>query len=277
LLKDGAAVLKRAGIKNIHTDTQLILAAALKKDRLYVLTNPQAEASHAETNVFIENIKKRAQGCPLEYITFCAEFYSLPFYVDENVLIPRLDTEVLADAAVKKIGSSGAKVIEIGTGSGVIAVTVAKNCENAEITATDISCAALEIAKKNAAQNNVRVTFRQGDIYAALNDCDYPADYIISNPPYIKRAEIAELDKSVRCFEPEIALNGGADGLNFYRKIITGAKKYLKPSGFVMFEIGYNQALDVSEIFTNEGFADILIKNDSANLNRVIEARKNYV
>jgi release factor glutamine methyltransferase len=227
--------------------------------------------------VFIENIKRRASGCPLQYITHNAEFYSLPFYVDENVLIPRADTEVLADTAVKKIGNSRAKIIEIGTGSGIIAVSIAKNCENAEITATDISPAALDIARKNAEDNNARVNFRLGDIYGALKDCDYPADYIISNPPYIRTAEIPELDKSVKDFEPETALNGGADGLYFYRKIVAGAKKYLKPSGFIMFETGYNQALEVSEIFTNEGFTDIIVRKDSANLNRVIEARKNYV
>lgn len=272
LLRDGYNILKESGIDSFHIDTQLILACVLDKERLYVLTNPDEDIPAEYIKIFNEDIHKRSKGCPLQYIINTCEFYSMDFYVDEAVLIPRADTEVLAEAAIKRIGQSQTKVIEIGTGSGIIAVSVAKHCKNARITATDISREALWAAKKNAAINNAEIVFRLGDVYSALVPEDYPADYIISNPPYIETAVIETLDASVKDYEPRGALDGGADGLNFYRTIIGGAEKYLSPGGAVLFEIGYDQGCAVEKILTDYGFTDITITKDSAGHDRVIEA-----
>lgn len=272
LLRDGYSILKESGIESYHIDTQIILGGALNKERLYVLTNPEADIPECQIKIYYENLCQRSKGCPLQYIINECEFYSMDFYVDEAVLIPRADTEVLVDAAIKRIGESGAKVIEIGTGSGIIAVSVAKHCKNARITATDISREALLTAKKNAALNNADINFRLGDVYSALEAADYPADYIISNPPYIETAVIETLETSVKDYEPYRALDGGTDGLYFYRSIIGGAGKYLSPGGAVLFEIGYNQGSAVEKILTDCGFTDITITKDSAGHDRVIEA-----
>lgn len=273
LLKIGYVILKESGISAYQTDTQLILSHAIGCDRLYVLTNPDEDIRGEHKEIFIKNLNKRANGYPLQYIIGKTEFYSMDFYVDESVLIPRCDTEVLVDAAVKHIGGKNSTVVEIGTGSGIISICVAKHCKNARVIAADISKEALTVAKKNASLNGAEVVFRQGDIFSALREGDYPADFIISNPPYIETDEINTLDISVRDYEPRIALDGGSDGLRFYREIISNAGGYLSPGGMMLLEIGCTQAEPVKKILTQYGFTDITITRDTALRDRVIEAK----
>jgi len=277
LLKTGYSILKQAGIPEYHTDAQLILSDTVNKDRLHILTNPDESISAERQNTYLEKLRKRAEGCPLAYIINECEFYSLNFYVDENVLIPRNDTGVLVERAINRIGDSNAKIIEIGTGTGIIAVSIASNCKNAKLISTDINPAALDIARKNASLNRTAAFFRTGDVFEALSEDDFPADFIISNPPYIETAVIETLDFSVKGFEPKQALDGGFDGLYFYRKIISEANKYLTDDGVVLLEIGSGQAEAVKNILTTHGFTDITVIKDTFMRDRVIEARKPYV
>jgi len=266
-------ILSRSDVTHYHIDAQLILARILNRDRLYILTNPDDDISPALSDIYLKSINDRARGCPLPYITNTREFYSLGFYIDSSVLIPRDDTEILVETAVKMIGGKGATVLDIGTGSGIIAVGIAKHCENAVVTATDMSPAALGTAKKNAAINGVDIIFRYGNLFDALTESGRPFDFIISNPPYIKTDDIKTLDKSVKAYEPIEALDGGADGLYFYREIIGRAGEYLAKDGNILFEIGHGQACDVRNILTKNGFTDIKIIKDTGNLDRVVTAK----
>ncbi|KAI4454075.1 hypothetical protein MML48_scaffold00001321 [Holotrichia oblita] len=201
---------------------------------------------------------------PIAYVSKKWFFYGLPFFVDQSVLVPRFDTEVLVSEAIKLTGvQSGLKVLDLCTGSGCIAVAVAKNTD-ANVYASDISKEALAIAKKNAEQNKVRVKFIKSDLFESIDDS---FDIIVSNPPYIKTAEIGKYDKSTLC-EPRHALDGGTDGLDFYRKIAAGAHTKTK---YLILEIGHDQSKGVTKILQDSGFYDIKVVKDKGEQDREIE------
>ena len=207
---------------------------------------------------------------PIAYVSNLWYFYGLPFYIDENVLVPRFDTEVLVDTAWDALKSmSQAKVLDLCTGSGCIAVVLAKRGIN--VTASDISDKALIVARKNAKMHDVNVDFIQSDLFENI---DGVFDVIVSNPPYIKTSEIGKDDKSILS-EPRIALDGGVDGLDVYRKIANQAQKYLVDGGKLVLEIGCKQANDVKTILQNQGFGDIKIIKDTMGQDRVVICRKN--
>ncbi len=218
-------------------------------------------------------VKKRIQHIPLNKIVKKQNFYGIDFYINEHVLAPRQDTEILVEKAIQKISQypTQPKVLDMCTGSGIIAVTIAKNT-NAKVTAVDISNKALLVANKNAKNNNVNINFIKSDTFKDLKVSN-KFDIIISNPPYIPTLDIDKLDQEVRDHDPKIALDGGIDGLKFYRLLADNAPKYLKSGGVIMLEIGYDQKHKVSNILQNN-FKDIQVFDDYGGNPRVIIATK---
>jgi release factor glutamine methyltransferase len=223
------------------------------------------EVESARFRVYVE---QRAAHKPLAYIAGVREFMGLDFEVNEHTLIPRPDTETVVEAALNIIKQTGVKrILEIGAGSGCISVSLAAIClDDLDITSTDIDVAALETAKRNADRYSVSVRFIQSDLFSNVDPGMF--DMIISNPPYIPSDEIDLLAGSVANYEPRLALDGGADGLNFYRAVTEMASNY------IVYEIGYNQAEDVRTILLRNGFTDVKVIKDLAGHNRVITAHK---
>lgn len=224
--------------------------------------------STEETNKIMDAVEKRLKHIPLAYIFGKTEFYGYELKVNENVLIPRLDTEILIEKLVADIMARNKEVsvLDIGTGSGAIAVVVQKET-GAKVTAVDISEKALKIAKINAQNNGAKVEFVYSNLFENLNQEQF--DFIVSNPPYIESEVVKGLEKEVVSNEPILALDGGVDGLDFYRKIIEKAPKHLKPHGKLYFEIGYNQANAVSSLMKKD-FKDIKVYKDYGNNDRVV-------
>jgi len=222
-----------------------------------------------EAALFMAYVEERALNKPLAYITGKCEFMGLDFEVNEYTLIPRPDTETAVEAALNLIKREGIKsILDVCTGSGCIAVSLAALCPTKlEITASDINQKALETAKRNADRHGADISFIQSNLFASVDPSIY--DMIIANPPYIPHDEIDALPRSVKDYEPHEALDGGADGLSFYRIISE------KAVNFIIYEIGYNQAMDVKNILEQNSFRNIKIINDLAGHNRVITARRN--
>lgn len=228
--------------------------------------------SESELSKINKALEKRLNHIPLGYIFGKTNFYGLDFIVNENVLIPRLDTEILVEKVISEINSRSEKcsVLDIGTGSGAIAVTVAKET-NANVTAVDISPLALEVARKNAELNQVDVEFVLSDLFENMENRQF--DFIVSNPPYIESAEIDRLMPEVRFHEPILALDGGRSGVDFYEKIIERSNKFLKPNGKLFFEIGYNQGESIAKLMKNK-FKNICVYKDYSNNDRVVVGEK---
>lgn len=264
--------LKKADIETANLDAKLLLCKYLQKDKLYLIVNSDEDI---DINEDFENlVLRREKHEPMQYILGKAEFYGLDFKVDKNVLIPRPDTEVLVEKVIDFVGENPYTVLDIGTGSGCIPVTVAVNCKNLKAYTVDVSEVAVKIARENAVINDVedRINFLNMDILKDFPDFD--VDCIVSNPPYIEDDVIPTLMSDVRDFEPYIALSGGADGLIFYRRIAEKGYKILKEGGLIAFEVGHNQAEAVEEILINNGFGKIEIIKDLAGINRVVAAIK---
>ena len=253
-------------------DVETLLQKALGVDRLYILLNLDKDLSEDEEKTFNKFIEERLNNRPIAYIVGNREFMGLDFYVQEGVLIPRPDTEVLVEEVIEIAKDKGQiEILDIGAGSGAITVSLAKYLENAKLTSVDISEIALEIAKKNAISNNVedRINFVKSDLFSSLNK-NQKFDIIVSNPPYIKREVIDTLDKQVKDFEPYNALEGGIDGLDFYRAITTQAKDYLKEGGVLAYEVGHDQSEDVSKLMEMDGYTNIYTRKDLQQIDRVV-------
>ena len=253
-------------------DVETLLQKALGIDRLYILLNLDKDLSEDEEKTFNKFIEERLNNRPIAYIVGNREFMGLDFYVQEGVLIPRPDTEVLVEEVIEIAKDKGQiEILDIGAGSGAITVSLAKYLENAKLTSVDISEIALEIAKKNAISNNVedRINFVKSDLFSSLNK-NQKFDIIVSNPPYIKREVIDTLDKQVKDFEPYNALEGGIDGLDFYRAITTQAKDYLKEGGVLAYEVGHDQSEDVSKLMEMDGYTNIYTRKDLQQIDRVV-------
>lgn len=267
----GTTILKLDNISTPKMKTRLLLQYVLKKPRQYLIVYDNKELTKKEEQEYLKYIQMVKNGEPIEHITHQKEFMKLNFYVDKNVLIPRQDTEALVEEIIKIAKHIKAKkILDLCTGSGAIAVALAKYIENIQITALDISSKAIDIATKNARINNVedRITFVESNLFDSLAEEKY--DIIVSNPPYIKRKVIEKLDKEVRK-EPIIALDGGEDGLDFYRKIIDNGYKYLKYGGYIGLEIGYDQKEDVTKIIKEkQHYKNTFCKKDLYDNDRVI-------
>ncbi|MFH0948106.1 MAG: peptide chain release factor N(5)-glutamine methyltransferase [Elusimicrobiota bacterium] len=282
------------GRKN-SSDARILLEHCLKL-KFAELYFSKKNIKNCERDAYQKLLNKRKKGLPTAYITGETEFMGLRFYVNKNVLIPRQETEILVEEVLKILPTSHffatgeptwqlPTIIDIGTGCGNIAVSLAKYIPNAKIVATDISKDALRIARKNAKLNNVsdRITFFQSDILNSTSNFQLlrhrrtylaTANLIISNPPYIKSSEIKKLQKEIQ-YEPKIALDGGKDGLNFYRKIIPLSRKLLKKNGFLMFEIGYHHSQEIKKQMELNGLKNIKIIKDYSQQERIIYGQYN--
>ena len=275
-IRKGMIMLKNSNVTEPNIKARLIMQYVLNKPREYLLVyDKEILMLRQEVNYF-KAIKKLCQGIPIQHITHRQEFMKMTFYVDENVLIPRQDTEILVEEVIKIAKKIKAKkILDLCTGSGAIAISLAKYIENSEITAVDISSKALNIAKINSKNNNVenQITFIESDLYKNLPKEKY--DIIVSNPPYIKKEIIKKLDKEVQR-EPKLALDGGYDGLDFYRKIVSKADEYLKFHGYLCLEIGYDQKEEVEEIISKqEKYIGTYCKKDLCDNDRVIVTKLN--
>ena len=253
-----------------NTDARLLLAFVLGCDKLYLTVNRDKLLTQDQQNTYIEYLKRRAEGEPLSYITGIKEFMSLDFKVNKNVLIPRPETELLVELALNWARDKETpQILDLCTGSGAIAVSLAHYLKGkAKVYGADISADAIKVAKTNASLNNANVEFFIAD---ALNLCEIPQKYdaVISNPPYIETDVISTLDANVKKFEPHLALDGGSDGLVFYKSIIKNARKILNTGGLLAFEIGFNQGESVKKLMSDD-FLNVEIKKDLAGLDRIV-------
>lgn len=270
-MRKGMISLKTNNIQEPNLKSRLLMQYILNKPRQYMLIHDNEELTNKQEKAYLENIEKMIKGVPLQHITHSQEFMKMNFYVNENVLIPRPDTEILVEEVInidKKINAK--KILDLCTGSGAIAISLAKYIENSQITAVDISEEALRIAKLNAVNNNVedKITFVKSDLFENIVKEKY--DIIVSNPPYIKKDFIKKLDKEVQQ-EPYIALDGGYDGLDFYRKIISEGYQYLKFKGYLCMEIGYDQKQEVFDIIKKqEKYSNTYSKIDLGGNDRIV-------
>lgn len=259
-------------------ESELLFTELLNCDRASLYLNRDSILNKEKLFSVSSALKRRIKGEPIQYIIGKTEFMGLEFKVTLDVLIPRPETEILVEAAIKITRLIGEKVriLDLGTGSGCIAVSLAKLLPKAKVTATDISPEALKVALENARANNVDIDFFQGDLFGTCNLTPITYDLIISNPPYIRSSEIKKLQPEVR-YEPPIALDGGKEGLDFYKRIINDAPRYLKKKGFLILEIGFDQKDDLKKNLQNSGYFEIIeVIKDYNNLDRVIIAQKTY-
>lgn len=247
LLRYGKERLEKQKVEDASIISRILMQYVLKIDRNKLIINKNDNVDINKENEYKEYIEKIIKGKPVQYITNNQEFMKLNFYVDENVLIPQPDTEILVEKVIKSIDiMENIEILDMCTGSGCIGISLAKNIKNTKVTLVDISKEAIEIAKKNAIQNEVenKITFIQSDMFENVKE---KFDIIVSNPPYIKTNIIQTLDKQVQN-EPHIALDGGEDGLDFYKILINEAHKYLKKDGKIFLEIGYDQKQEVENL-----------------------------
>lgn len=254
-------------------EAELLLGDILKTDISGIILNKNNDLKISEEEKLSEYIKRRKSGEPVQYIMGYCEFMSLEFLVNPSVLIPRSDTETLVEYLIAEIGDKKIKFLDIGTGSGCIAISILKNCPNATAVLLDISDGALDVAIENAKKNNVidRAEFLKMDILKEYPERTF--DLVVSNPPYIRPDVIEGLEKQVKDFEPYTALCGGEDGLVFYRRITDIANKILREDGILAYEIGYDQGVAVSEILDEE-FSDVKIIKDLCENDRVVTGKR---
>lgn len=297
-LEYGIELLKEKNIDEPLLRTRIILANILNESKEYLMIHEKEELSEELEELYITNIQKLCNGMPLQYITNKQEFMGLEFYVDENVLIPQPDTEILVEEVIDISKREGKKnILDLCTGSGAIGISIANNISECNITLSDISKDALEVAKENCTRI-VGATITQGHVssvahkFAQLTDGrpqknieiiksdlfnnfnqNNKFDIIVSNPPYIKTDVIRTLDKEVQN-EPTLALDGGLDGLDVYRKIISEAYKFLEHNGYLCLEIGYDQKDEVIKLIEHTGeYKDIYSKKDLASNDRIVVCR----
>lgn len=282
LLNEGICALEQAGDSDAKTDANQLLLAAFHLDMAHFLLNRMQPLSDGGTTAssaarYREMVARRSRHFPLQQILGSQEFMGLEFYVNEHVLIPRQDTETLVELVLEEQIDRNQAVLDLCTGSGCIAVSLAVKGGYRQVTAADISEKALEVAKRNVEAHGCkdRVRLLLGDLFGALGgDQTEPYDIIVSNPPYIPTAIIATLEPEVRDHEPALALDGTEDGLLYYRRIAAEAKPYLRADGSLYLEIGYDQGEAVRGILESEAYRDIRVCKDLPGKDRVVCARK---
>ncbi|NLL00653.1 MAG: peptide chain release factor N(5)-glutamine methyltransferase [Clostridiales bacterium] len=272
LLQTAREFLNKNGVADADLDAWYLLAHVFGIDRADFFIYRNDVVSQEKALHYRMLIKKRASHIPLQYIIGRQEFMGLEFEVNENVLIPRQDTELLVEEVLKIC--QGKSVLDMCTGSGCIIVSLAKLGSIKTAVGSDISIKAIELAEKNSKRHNVKVNFIQSDLFDSIVGS---YDIIVSNPPYIKSADLKTLMPEVKDHEPRQALDAGPDGLIFYKRIIDDIKRFLNPGGYVFFEIGYDQGEAVSNMLDLSGFVDITIKKDFSDLDRIVHARKSFL
>ena len=269
----GTKYLDENNISDSKFKCRILLSNILNISKEYLLIHDNEKLDLKKEMKYKEYLVRLANNEPIQYIIKKQEFMKMNFYVNENVLIPQPDTEILVEEVLSfaKKNKQKLKILDLCTGSGCIAVSIAKYIKNAEVFASDISKEALKIAKLNAKENEVEINFVESDLFENIEENDF--DIIVSNPPYIETKTIESLDEEVKK-EPILALDGGEDGLDFYRRIILQAKQYLKENGVLALEIGYNQKEDVIKLLEKQNYKEIYCKKDLAGNDRVIISRR---
>jgi release factor glutamine methyltransferase len=272
LLKDGAALLADVR-ESPRSEALLLLVYAIygfansDANKAYLLTHPEIEPTAEQCVRYFDFISRRQEHEPIAYIIGEKEFMGLDFLVDKRVLVPRPDTETLAEEAERIVKKEKlTSFLDVCTGSGCIAVTLANAYPGIKAFASDISADALDVARENAKRNKVDVTFFLSNMFEEITG---RYDLIVSNPPYIESGSMDSLPLTVRLHEPKLALDGGVDGLDFHRALARGAKSFLNPRGYLMMEIAWDQGEKVSNLLRNEGYQVYIIK-DLPGLNRVV-------
>ena len=276
----GRERLRRAGVPEADLDAWYLLEYVTGISRASYLMEPDREMTEQQRTQYEACLRKRSSRIPLQHITGEQEFMGMTFCVNEHVLIPRQDTETLAELALdilergeipEEAGRGQARILDMCTGSGCILLSVLHfAARSLESTGADLSEEALAVAAQNAERLGIRAEFIRGDLFENISG---RYGMIISNPPYIRSAEIETLQEEVRLHDPREALDGREDGLYFYRRIVDEARKYLLPGGYLIFEIGYDQAEDVTGLMRRAGYAGIQVKKDLAGLDRVVYGR----
>ncbi len=275
-LYTASEMFAEAGIETPALDARVLLSHVTGKGRTYLMAHSEDTLACDQKSVFESCVKRRAQREPVAYITNTKQFYAHDFYVDPCVLVPRPETELLVETTLKLLPIRPSVICEIGAGSGAVSASIALANPTVHIIATDISVTALEVAQKNLQTHGVsdRVELRHGDATSPLSDYECRLDAIITNPPYIPSSDIPALQPEVAEYEPKGALDGGKDGLDFYRLFIPESIKYLTSGGFIAMEIGKGQHVEVEKLCNLAGFMGVKIKKDLAGIERVITAKK---
>lgn len=272
-LEEAKNILKSNNFEDSNIIAKELLSYVLKKDKVYLTINSDTALTDTEYAEFTKYIKQIIEGKPLQYIMQKQEFMGMDFFVNEDVLIPQPDTEILVETVLdicKKYGEQSLRILDLCTGSGAIAISLSKIL-NAQVFASDVSTKALEVAEKNNVLNNTKVEFIESNLFEQINGEKF--DIIVSNPPYIKNKEIKSLSKQVQN-EPYIALAGGEDGLDFYRKIIDEAYKHMNKNCYLCLEIGYDQKEDLIKLIKqNENYEYENCIKDLSNNDRCIIAK----
>ena len=265
----GMQKLKEAEIGEAQLDARLLLEEVCGTDHNTLLCHGDREVSEAEEEQYRKALEQRAVHVPLQHLLGYQDFMGLRFQVNEHVLIPRQDTEILVEEAMRYL-HDGMRILDLCTGSGCILLSLLHYSNDCEGTGVDISKEALQVAALNAELLGIKADFLKSDLYEKVTGT---FDLLVSNPPYIERKVIPTLMEEVREYDPYIALDGGEDGLDFYRRIIGGAQDYLKRGGQILMEIGSGQAQAVSELLREAGFKEIDVCRDFAGLDRVVSGR----
>lgn len=265
-------ILKEASDEFYVADSQILLQYVLKKDRLFILTNMEHEIEEEKSEKYLSCIELRKNKMPVKYIIGHCEFMGLDFYVKEGVLIPRPDTEILVEEVIKIIQKNKFNsVCDVCTGTGAIGLSIANYEKNTDVLCIDISDVAINVCKINKEKFKLdKVKIEKGDLLSKSILRNDKFDVVVSNPPYISEGEISNLMEDVKNYEPHIALSGGNDGLDFYRRITEQSIKVLKPRGLLAYEIGYDQGESVKAILLQYGFYDVVVIKDLAHNDRVV-------
>ena len=283
LLTQGTQLLMNAGIEEARLDAWLLLEYTADISRAWYYAHPESEVNEKIVSEYLSLCQKRAEHIPLQHLTHQACFMGYDFYVDERVLVPRQDTEVLAEEALHQLRNMrNPRILDMCTGSGCLLLSLLMELPDATGTGVDISAAALAVAERNRKNLELekRAVLVQSDTFSGdyfqknSGNISLEYDMLISNPPYIPTEDIGKLMEEVRFHDPVLALDGREDGLYFYRRITEQAGKYLKPGGWLMYEIGCEQGTDVSAIMQGEGFTEVTVKKDLAGLDRVVIGKK---
>lgn len=266
-----AGYLQEQGIEGARLDAELLLTEVLQLDRVGLYVNYDRPLEATELAAYRQLVGRRARREPVAYILGRSEFWSLPFTVRPDVLIPRPDTEVLVEEALQRADSES-RILDVGTGSGAIAIALAHELPNAQLVAIDLSDAALAVAQENARLNCVaeRISFQPGDLQHLPSG---PFELIVANPPYIPQGDLASLQPDVRDYEPHLALAGGSDGLDCYRTLAAQSRQCLAAGGWMLLEVGLGQAEAVQQLLTQAGLIEVFCRNDYAGVARVVGGR----
>ena len=272
-LKRASQTLRDSSVPNDLLDAQTLLAHAIGKDRTYLIINFKEQLAEEELANYRALIERRASGEPLQYITGRQEFFGLEFEVTPDVLIPRPETELIVEEVIRLASASTEIIIDVCTGSGCIAVALARELDAARVIASDISPAALGVAKRNAARHGLAVRFAASDLLDAFAQNEL-ADFITCNPPYVAEDEVPTLQREVRDWEPSLALTDHRDGLSIYRRMLSDAPWRWRPGGYLLCEMGYTQSESIAAMVDRNVWTDLGLLDDLQGIPRTLVLRR---